>query len=211
MYKRQILGLALPHSCTALAVSAEKRRFAKLSGKRVVEMIGEGLTARKILTRQALLNGISAVMAMGASTNTVLHLMSIANEAKVQLSLSDFDEISRKVPYICNLKPSGKYPLSVLHENGGIPSVLKAIESKLEPGHMTVTGKTVLENIKDVPLVENDVIFPVSQPKNEEGGIAVLYGSLAPDGAVAVSYTHIDVYKRQEVDHADTELGTGLW
>ncbi len=180
----EILGLALPHSCTALAVSAEKRRFAKLSGKRVVEMIGEGLTARKILTRQALLNGISAVMAMGASTNTVLHLMSIANEAKVQLSLSDFDEISRKVPYICNLKPSGKYPLSVLHENGGIPSVLKAIESKLEPGHMTVTGKTVLENIKDVPLVENDVIFPVNQPKNEEGGIAVLYGSLAPDGAV---------------------------
>ena len=180
----EILGLALPHSCTALAVSAEKRRFAKLSVKRVVEMIGEELTARKILTRQALLNGISAVMAMGASTNTVLHLMSIANEAKVQLSLSDFDEISRKVPYICNLKPSGKYPLSVLHENGGIPSVLKAIESKLEPGHMTVTGKTVLENIKDVPLVENDVIFPVSQPKNEEGGIAVLYGSLAPDGAV---------------------------
>ncbi len=180
----EILGLALPHSCTALAVSAEKRRFAKQSGKRVVAMIKEGLTARKILTREALLNGIRAVMAMGASTNTVLHLMSIANEAHVELTLKDFDEISRKVPYICNLKPSGKYPLSVLHENGGLPAVLKAIEDKLEPNHLTVTGKTILENIKETPLVENDCIYPVSQPKNEEGGIAVLYGSLAPDGAV---------------------------
>lgn len=180
----EILGLALPHSCTALAVSADKRRFAKQSGRRAVEMIKEGITARKILSRDALLNGISAAMAMGASTNTVLHLMSIANEAKVQLDLKDFDRISRKVPYLCNLKPSGKYPLSVLHENGGVPSVLKAIESRLEPDHMTVTGKTVIENLKDVPLVENDVIYPLSQPKNDEGGIAVLYGSLAPDGAV---------------------------
>jgi len=123
-------------------------------------------------------------MAMGAYTNTVLHLMSIANEAHAELTLKDFDEISRKVPYICNLKPSGKYPLSALHENGGLPAVLKAIEDKLEPNHLTVTGKTVLENIKDTPLVENDCIYPVSRPKNEEGGIAVLYGSLAPDGAV---------------------------
>lgn len=180
----EILGLALPHSCTALAVSADKRRFAKQSGKRAVEMIKEDLTARKILSRDALLNGISAAMAMGASTNTVLHLMSIANEAKVKLDLKDFDRISRKVPYLCNLKPSGKYPLSVLHENGGVPSVLKAIESRLEPNHMTVTGRTMTDNLKDVPLVENDVIYPLNEPKNEEGGIAVLYGSLAPDGAV---------------------------
>ena len=110
--------------------------------------------------------------------------MSIANEADVKLTLKDFDEISRKVPYICNLKPSGRYPMSVLHENGGIPAVLKAIESRLEPAHMTVTGKTITENLSGTPLVENDVIYPVSRPKNEEGGIAVLYGSLAPDGAV---------------------------
>lgn len=180
----EILGLALPHSCTAPAVSADKRRFAKQSGKRAVEMIKEELTARKILSREALLNGISAAMAMGASTNTVLHLMSIANEAKVKLDLKDFDRISRKVPYLCNLKPSGKYPLSDLHENGGVPSVLKAIESRLEPNHMTVTGRTITDNLKDVPLVENDVIYPLNEPKNEEGGIAVLYGSLAPGGAV---------------------------
>ena len=180
----EILGFALPNCSTALAVSAEKRRIAKQSGRRVVEMIEEGLTARKILTRGALLNGISATMAMGASTNTVLHLISIANEANVELDLKDFDELSKKVPYLCNLKPSGKYPLEVLHDNGGIPSVLKSIESKLNPNHLTVTGKTIIENIKDTPLVENDVIYPLSKPKNEEGGIAILYGSLAPDGAV---------------------------
>lgn len=180
----EILGLALPNSCTALAVSAEKRRFAKKSGKRAVEMIKEELTARKVLTREAILNGISATMAMGASTNTVLHLMSIAHEAGVELTLKDFDDISRKVPYICNLKPSGKYPLEVLHDNGGLPAVLKAIESKLEPDHLTVTGKTMKENLEAVELVENDVIYPIDAPKNEEGGIAILFGSLAPDGAV---------------------------
>lgn len=180
----EILGLALPGCGSALAVSSEKRRLARQSGKRVVEMIGEKLTARKILTREALLNGISATMAMGASTNTVLHLMSIANEAGVKLSLRDFDEISRKVPYICNVKPSGQYPMSIFHKNGGVQSVLKAIESKLEKGHMTVTGKTLQENLKKVPLVENDVIYPLSKPKNNEGGIAILFGTLAPDGAV---------------------------
>lgn len=180
----EILGFTLPHCSTALAISSEKRRFAKQSGVRIVEMIKENLTVSKILTREAVLNGIRAVMAAGASTNTVLHLMSIANEAKIPLDLTDFDVISRSVPYICNIKPSGKYPLSVLHENGGVPAVLKAIESKLDPNHLTVTGKTIHENIEKVELVENDVIFPLSAPKNPEGGIAVLYGSLAPDGAV---------------------------
>ncbi|NME35870.1 MULTISPECIES: dihydroxy-acid dehydratase [Fusobacterium] len=180
----EALGLALPKAGTALAVSSERRRIAKNSGKRIVEMIKENLNSRKILTREALLNGISMTMAMGASTNTVLHLMSIANEAEVKLSLKDFDEISRKVPYLCNIKPSGKYPMSVLDENGGVYSVLKAIESKLEKNHLTVTGKTLVENLKDVPLVENDVIYPISTPKNDEGGIAILFGSLAPDGAV---------------------------
>lgn len=180
----EILGFTLPHCSTALAISSEKRRFAKQSGIRIVEMIKENLTVNKILTREAVLNGIRAVMAAGASTNTVLHLMSIANEAKIPLDLTDFDVISRSVPYICNIKPSGKYPLSVLHENGGVPAILKAIESKLDPNHLTVTGKTIHENIENVELVENDVIFPLSAPKNPEGGIAVLYGSLAPDGAV---------------------------
>lgn len=180
----EILGLSLPRCGTALAVSSEKRRIARNSGKRIVQMIQEGLTARKILTRDALLNGIAATMAMGASTNTVLHLMSIANEAGVHLELNDFDQISREVPYICNLKPSGKYPIVALHEIGGLPAVLKAIEGKLKDGHLTVTGKTLKENLKNQELVENDIIYPLSAPKNPEGGIAILYGTLAPDGAV---------------------------
>lgn len=180
----EILGLALPGCTTALAVSAEKRRYAKRSGQRVVEMIGEQLSANKILTRGALLNGIRGTMAMGASTNTVLHLMSIANEAGVPLALSDFDKISREVPYICNLKPSGKYPLSTLHKFGGVQAVLKSIEGTLDQDHMTVTGETMAENLSVVDRVENDVIYPLDAPKNEEGGIAILYGTLAPDGAV---------------------------
>lgn len=180
----EILGLALPHSTTAPAVSSEKRRYAKQAGKRAVAMIKENLTARKILTRSALLNGIRAVMAMGASTNTVLHLMAIAHEAQVNLSLDDFDRISREVPYLCNLKPSGQYPMEVFHAAGGVQAVLKAIEPKLDKEQLTVTGKTVEENLKSVPLVENDVIYPLSHPKKTEGGIAILYGSLAPKGAV---------------------------
>ena len=180
----EILGMALPGCGLAHAVSAKKRRIAKESGRRIVAMLEEKLTARKILTRTALRNGIMASMAMGASTNSALHLPAIAHEAGVELSLADFDELSRKVPYLCNVKPSGKYPLIALEEAGGIPAVLKAIESKLEDGHMTVTGKTLKESLASVKLVENDIIFPLSSPKNEEGGLAILYGNLAPDGAV---------------------------
>ena len=180
----EILGMALPKCGTSLAISSEKRRIAKQSGKRIVQMIDENLTARMILKRETLLNGIKATMAMGASTNTVLHLMAIANEAEVSLALNDFDEISREVPYLCNIKPSGKYPLSVVHDNGGIPAILKAIESHLDTSQLTVTGKTLKEELEKVELVENDVIFSLSNPKNPEGGIAILYGNLAPDGAV---------------------------
>lgn len=180
----EILGMSLPGCGTAPAVSSAKRRFAKQSGRRVVEMLKEQLTARKILTRAGLLNGITATMAMGASTNTVLHIMAIAKEANVDINLRDFDVISRTTPYLCNLKPSGKYTMTTLDDAGGVPAVLKAIADKLDGTHMTVTGKTILENLEAVPLVENDILYPVSAPKNKEGGIAILYGNLAPDGAV---------------------------
>lgn len=181
----EILGLALPGAGTAPAVSAKKRRIAKQSGRRIVEMLHSGgPTPRQILTREGMLNGIAATMAMGASTNSVLHLMAIAHEAKVSLSLEDFDRVSREVPYLCNIKPSGKYPVTALDEAGGIPAVLKAIEQRLCLNHLTVTGKTVAENLAAIEPAQGDVIFPLSAPKNEEGGIAVLRGNLAPDGAV---------------------------
>ena len=180
----EVLGLTLPRMGTAPAVSSEKKRLARASGRRIVEEVRENLNSRKILTKQALLNGVKAVMALGASTNSVLHLMAIAHEAKVDLDLKDFDRISRDVPYLCNLRPSGAYAVDVLHDAGGIPAVLKAIKDKIDDSQLTVTGHTIKEILEAQPLVENDVIFPRSKPKNKQGGIAILHGNLAPDGAV---------------------------
>ena len=180
----EILGMALPGCGLAHAVSAKKARIAKQSGKRIVEMIAEDLTPRKIMTRECLRNAIAVGMAMGASTNSTLHIPAIAHEADLNVTIADFDEISREVPYLCNIKPSGAHPLLDLEECGGIPAVMKAIEINLDKDVLTVTGKSVGENLADVPLVENDVIFPLSAPKNDEGGLAILHGNLAPDGAV---------------------------
>lgn len=180
----EVLGMTLPGCGLALAVGAKKRRIAKQSGRRIVEMIKEDLTPRKIMTRECLRNGIAASMAMGASTNSTLHLPAIAHEAGIAITLEDFDEISRKVPYICNIKPSGKYPLVAVEEVGGIPSILKTIESKLYLDQLNVNGKTLKENLADVELVENDIIYPLHTPKSEEGGLAILHGNLAPNGAV---------------------------
>ena len=180
----EVLGMSLPGCGLALAVSSKKQRLAKQSGRRIVEMVGEQLTARKILTRDAFLDAIAASMALGASTNSTLHLPAIAHEAGLDISLRDFDRLSSQVPYLCNIKPSGQYPLSVLDELGGIPVVLKSLEGRLHGDRLTVTGHSLRENLSQVQLVENDVVYPVSAPKDKEGGLAVLYGNLAPQGAV---------------------------
>lgn len=180
----EILGLALPGCGTAPAVSAEKQRLAKASGRRIVELVQENLCPRAILTRTALLNGIRAGMALGASTNSVLHLLSIADEAEVELALDDFDRISRQVPYLCSVKPSGHASLPEFDAAGGIQALLKTIEPLLDADHLTVTGRTIRENLKPVVIPKQDVIAPLDHPKRPEGGIAILYGSLAPDGAV---------------------------
>ena len=180
----EILGMALPGCGLAHAVSAKKRRIAKQSGRRIVEMLKEGLTPRKIMTREALRNGIKVSMAMGASTNSTLHLPAIAREADIDLNLDDFDELSRKVPYLCNIKPSGAHPLIDLEDSGGIPAVMKAVEPLLDGEVLTVTGKTLKENLSEVEAVENDVLFSLEHPKKQEGGLAILHGSLAPKGAV---------------------------
>jgi len=180
----EVLGMTLPDCAMAHAVSAKKRRIAKQSGRRIVEMVQEDLTARKVMTRESLLNAIRLTMALGASTNSTLHLPAIAREADIDISLRDFDEASREIPYLCNIKPSGAHPLSDLDECGGIPAVMKALETKLDTSVLTVTGNTLEENLREVSLVENDVIFPLHAPKKPEGGLAVLYGNLAPNGAV---------------------------
>ena len=180
----EVLGMALPGAGTAPAVSNERKRIAKASGRCVMDLLKKGITPRKILTREALLNGVAGAMATGSSTNLVLHLMAIAHEAQVDLKLEDFDRISRQVPFICNLQPSGTYPIVSLDSSGGIPVVLKTIEYALNTQAMTVTGKTIGELLEGVTEVHNDVIKPLDAPQKSEGGIAVLYGNLAPKGAV---------------------------
>lgn len=180
----EVLGLTLPGCATALAVGSKKKRMARLTGNRIIGLLEAGITPRDIVTRSALENAIAASMALGGSTNSVLHLMAIAHEAGVKLQLEDFDRISRQVPYICNIKPSGRYALADLDEAGGIPAVLKTIEPHLQKDHLTVTGRTLVENNADIVPPENDVIFPLERPKRAEGGIAILRGNLAPDGAV---------------------------
>lgn len=180
----EVLGMALPGAGTAPAVSNERKRIAKASGRYVMKLLKEGITPRQILTRETMLNGVAGAMATGSSTNLVLHLMAIAHEAGVSLNLNDFDKISRKVPFVCNLQPSGKYPIVSLDSSGGIPAVLKTIEYSLDTDQMTVTGKKVKELLKSIEVRHDDVIKPLSSPQKPEGGIAVLYGNLAPDGAV---------------------------
>lgn len=180
----EVLGMALPGAGTASAVSNKRKRIAKASGRFVMKLLQEGITPRHILTRETMLNGVVGAMATGASTNLVLHLMAIAHEAGVELKLQDFDRISREVPFICNLQPSGKYPIVSLDSSGGIGAVMKTTERYLNTDQLTVTGKTVKKLLETVVLRSDDVIKPLEAPQKEEGGIAVLYGNLAPGGAV---------------------------
>ena len=180
----EVLGMSLPGAGTASAVSNKRKRIAKASGRYIMELLNKNITPRKILTREVMLNGIVGAMATGSSTNLVLHLLAIAHEAGVELNLKDFDKISKEIPFICNLQPSGKYPIVSLDASGGIPAVLKTLEDKLHTDVMTVTGKTLKELLEKVIVKPDDVLKTIENPQKKEGGIAVLYGNLAPNGAV---------------------------
>ncbi len=180
----EVLGMSLPGAGTAPAVSNKRKRLAKASGRAVMELLRQNIRPRDILTREAMLNGVVGAMATGSSTNLVLHLMAIAKEAGVELNLSDFDRISRQVPFVCNLQPSGKYPIVSLDGAGGIPAVLKTVESRLYTQVMTCTGKTLARLLEGYEAHPDDVLKTMEHPQKPEGGIAVLYGNLAPRGAV---------------------------
>jgi len=180
----EALGLSLPGCATALAVSSKKLRIAKRSGERIVEMVKENLKPSDILTRRAFENAIAVDMALGGSTNAVLHIKAIAEEAGIDLPLKIFDETARKVPHICDMRPSGPHDLEELDAAGGIPAVMSVLRDKLHLDALTVTGKTVGENIRDAVVYDSEVIRPLDKPVHSEGGIAVLFGNLAPNGAV---------------------------
>ncbi|MGB9959272.1 MAG: dihydroxy-acid dehydratase [Candidatus Bathyarchaeales archaeon] len=180
----EALGMAMPYCATSPAVSALKLRIAKESGERIVEMVKADLKPSQILTMKAFENAITVDMALGGSTNTVLHLTAIAKEAGISLPLSIFDEISRRVPHLCNMIPGGPHAVEELDAAGGIPALMKELEKLLHLDAITVTGKTVKENIKDAKVVNAEVIRPLAKPVHKEGGIAVLTGNLAPNGAI---------------------------
>ncbi|MGH3650143.1 MAG: dihydroxy-acid dehydratase [Acidimicrobiia bacterium] len=184
----EAIGISLPGSATVPAVDPRLRGFARRSGEAVMSLVETGLTPRQIMTRPAFENAITTVMALGGSTNAVLHLMAIAHEAGVDLELEDFDRISRKTPHVGDLKPFGRYHMVDLDRIGGIPAVLRALldEGLLHGDTLTVTGKTMAENLADTrpPLGDDDVIRPLTDPLAAEGGIAILRGNLAPEGAV---------------------------
>ena len=180
----EAMGMMLPGCATALAVSSAKMRIAKESGEKIVELVEKNIRPRDIMTIEAFENAIVVDMALGGSTNTVLHLKAIAKEAGVDLPLSLFDEYGRKIPHLCSMRPSGPHDLQELDEAGGIPAVMKELRQFLHLNAITVTGKTVEENIKDAIIYSGEVIRPLDNPVHKEGGIAILTGNLAPKGAV---------------------------
>ncbi|MFH1367916.1 MAG: dihydroxy-acid dehydratase [Elusimicrobiota bacterium] len=178
----EALGMSLPGCGTALAVSAQKRRIAFDSGERIVDLVNQNIVTRRILTMNAFRNAIYADMALGGSSNTVLHLPAIANEAGIKLPLEIFDEISRKTPHITLLEPAGDQYMEDLDRAGGVPAVLSALKGKLASS-ITVSGKNILEIAKAGVILDKEVI-KASKPYSHEGGIAILKGNLAPDGCV---------------------------
>lgn len=184
----EAIGLSLPGSAAPPAVDRRRDAYAAKAGAAVVELIRQGITTRDILTKQAFENAITIVMALGGSTNAVLHLLAIAHEARVDLSLDDFHRIGSRVPLLGDLKPFGRYVMSDVDKVGGIPVVLKALlDAKLLHGDvLTVTGKTMAENLKDInpPDADGDILHASSKPLSTDVGISILKGSLAPDGAV---------------------------
>ena len=184
----EALGMSLPGSASPPAIDPRREADARRAGEAVVELLRVGLTARRIMTKPAFENAIALTSALGGSTNAVLHLLAIANEAGVELELDDFNRIADRVPHIADMTPGGKFHMSDLDRVGGVPMVLKHLldHGLLDGSCMTVTGRTMAENLEqlDLPGPDGVVVHPIDAPIHDEGGINVLTGSLAPAGSV---------------------------
>jgi dihydroxy-acid dehydratase len=184
----EALGTALPMSASIPAIDEERRQVvARASGEAVVRLLNEGIRPRDIMTKEAFENAIAVACAMGGSTNAVLHLLAIAQEAGVDLYLDDFDRISRRTPHITDMKPAGKYVMADLDRIGGVPAVMKELldAGRLHGDCLTVTGETVASNLEAVAFPDGqDLLYRVGAPINPDGGWAMLFGNLAPNGAV---------------------------
>ncbi len=179
----ETMGMSIPGCGTALAISAKKRRIAQATGERIVELVKKDIKPRDIITQKSLENAIVVDMALGGSSNTVLHLMAIAHEAGINLDLKTFDRISKSVPHITNIEPAGEHFMEDLEYAGGIPAVLKRLKSKLN-NVLNVSGEKTFEIAEKAVIFDEDVIRPLNKAYHKQGGIAVLYGNIAPNGAV---------------------------
>ena len=187
----EAIGMSLPGSAAPPATDRRRDGFARKSGEAVVEMLRQGITARDIMTKEAFENAIAVVMAFGGSTNAVLHLLAIAHEAEVDLSIDDFQRIGARVPHLADVKPFGSYVMTDIDKVGGVPVVMRALlDAGLMNGDcMTVTGRTMAQNLADVPPpdIDGKVIRAMNEPIHRTGGLTILKGSLAPEGAVVKS------------------------
>src|SRR2546429_9885770 len=185
----EAMGMSLPYSSTMAAEDGEKGDSAARSAEVLVEAVHHDRRPRAILTRAAFENAIAVVIALGGSTNAVLHLLAIAHEARVRLELDDFTRIGRRVPVLADLKPSGRYLMSELIAIGGIQPLMKMLLAAglLHPDCLTVTGHTLRENLENVPMYMSgqDIVRPLSNPLKKDSHLVVLYGNIAPEGAVA--------------------------
>jgi len=185
----EALGMSLPNSSAQIAISPEKREDCRRAGAAALALLKAGIRPRDIMTRRAFENAITVVIALGGSTNAVLHLLAMAHTARVKLSLDDFTRIGKKVPVLADLRPSGKYGMAHLSRIGGLPPLMKMLldAGLLHGDCLTVTGRTVAENLRDVPPYppDQDVVRPLSHPIKPDSHLRILYGNLAPGGAVA--------------------------
>jgi dihydroxy-acid dehydratase len=182
----EAMGMSLPGCAATPAVDAGKLRIARETGEAIIPLVKNQVLPRDVVTKKSLRNAIRADMALGGSTNTVLHLMAIATEAGIPLTLDDFSELAEKIPHICYMQPSGPHSMQTLHRAGGIPAVMKQLEKFLD-NTPTVSGRKVLDITKSAVVRNSEVIRTVKKPINAEGGLRILSGSLAPDGAVVKS------------------------
>lgn len=190
----EAIGMGLPGNGTIPAVMAARIRLAKEAGMQIISLLKQQITPKKIMTEKAFKNALTVDMALGCSTNTVLHLLAIANEAKVNIDLNLINEISKVTPHLCSLSPGGKDHIEDLNRAGGIGAVVKEL-SRLNLIHndcITVTGKTIGDNVTDVQTLDKDVIRPVDNPYHNYGGLAILFGNLAPDGCVVKQSAVLD-------------------
>lgn len=185
-FMTEALGLALPGSAAPPAVDGGKARFAFDTGKQIARLVENDLKPRDILTFDAFENAITVLMSSGGSTNGVLHLLAIAHEARVKISLEDFERIGMKTPEIVNMKPGGRYTMAELYEVGGVPLVMKKLLEKglLHDDALTVTGRSVKENLNGIriPETQQDLVYSLERPLNPTGGLKILRGNLSPDG-----------------------------